>query len=395
VAGGLVVAGPELALRFELDRPGIDWAAAGGDAAAIVALPVAMRLGRTLRVEAPVDGRLLGGLRRMAEIWAAWRPDLFRPVAVEAPETKAEANAETGPQTGPETSPETGLQAGSETGPAAGAAGPALLAYSGGVDSTHALRELAQQGTRPDLLTVLGMDYRLGDRGRFARLIERSRPLCEALAGRHLVVASDAATVMRRFDVESYLGFGFQVFACLHLFAASHARGLIAADYPPWQELLVGPRGTFSGTNALFSSSRFAIGTLGLTATRGEKVAALARDPLALAALSFCKDYAARPDNCGVCSKCLRTKAMFVAATGEVPPIFRDPAFDLAAMPGLDLGRPYERVFAQDILRLARAGGREALVAPLVAGLAAPQGPRSWRHRLYKLRMLLRTRLQG
>jgi hypothetical protein len=239
------------------------------------------------------------------------------------------------------------------------------------------------------------MDYRRSDEGRFASLLAKTQPFREAHAGRQFVVESDAASIMRRFDLDSYIGFGFQVFACLHLFEGTHGTGLIASDYAQFQEIAVGPRGTCTVTNHLFSSREMAIGTLDPDVTRGQKAAVLAQDSLALSALSFCKDYAVRPDNCGVCSKCLRSKAMFYAATGTVPPIFRDMSLDLARMPGFDLSRSYERVFALDMARLASDHGREAEFAPLLGRVVERQAPASLRHRLYKWRKLLRSRLSG
>lgn len=338
----------------------------GGNSAAITALPVAMRLGRPLRIEAPVCPELRVRLGRVAGIWSTWRPDLFAPVPIEAPEAQV-AN----------------LPAGR----------PALMAYSGGVDSTHALRRLSEGGLRPDLLTVLGMDYRRSDPGRFERLLERTLPFREAHAGRQFVVESDAASVMRRFDIDAVTGFGFHVYACLHLFEPTHARGLMAADYAAFQELLVGPHGTTSAVNPLFASRGMTAETLDLDMTRGDKAAALAGDPLALSALSFCKDDAVRPDNCGVCTKCVRTKAMFHAATGTVPPIFRDMSFDPASMRGLDLSRRTERVFALDMLRIARERGRGAEFEPLLTAIAAHKGPASLRHRLYTWRNRIASRL--
>ena len=361
--GGLVVHSPDLSFAFR----GEEMTGTGGNSAAIVALPVAMRLGRPLRVEAPVCPVLRTGLEGMATIWSTWRPDLFSAVPVRAPK-------------------------GEETGAGRGAT---LMAYSGGIDSTHGLREVSRSGSRPDLLTVLGMDYRRGDPERFARLLAKTQPFRKAHSGRQFVVDSDAASIMRRFGIDSYLGFGFQVFACLHLFDGSHCTGLIASDYARYQEIAVGPRGTCTATNHLFSSRQMAIRTLDTEVTRGDKVAALADDHLALSALSFCKDYAVRPDNCGVCSKCLRTKAMFYAAIGTVPPIFRDPSLDLAAMPGFDLSRSYERVFALDMSRIARERGREAEFAPLMGTVATRTGPASLKHRVYKWRKMLASRLTG
>lgn len=340
---------------------------AGGNSAAIISLPVAMRAGRDLHVAAQVCPVLRAGLERLSVIWSAWKPELFRAIRV------------------------------TSDGDASPSAGQGLLmAYSGGVDSTYALSRLhREEGLSPDLMTVLGMDYRRGDTEKFDRLMARTHPFREARAGAHIVVRSDAASVLRRVGVESFLGFGFQIFACFHLFADHYEGGALSADHADWQELLIGPYGATGATNRLFGSAGFGIRTLDPSMTRGEKLAAISSEDLALSALSFCKDYAVRPENCGVCSKCMRTKAMFFAATGAVPPIFLDPALDTDRMQALDLSRRNEQVFAMDLVRIARANGREADFAELAEAIRTPRAAPSAKQRLYKYRMLLRSRLSG
>lgn len=350
---------------FEATFEGPEVAPASATFALWLALPIAMRLGRDLHVEGLVAAGAPDGARRLVEAWSLWRPDLFAPVAATAAEATPTAAA-----------PE----------------GPDLLLFSGGVDSTHALGAWAGAG-RPDLLTVLGMDYRRDDEGRFARLQAKTAAFRAAHAGRQVVVRSDAASVMRRFEVGPDIGHGFHLFAALSLFEASHPRAVIAADFTPEEYALVGPWGTGPLTNARFATAAQEVSTVGLDRSRADKVADLAADPLALGSLSFCVDYAARPENCGRCSKCVRTKAMFVAATGEVPPIFLDGAFSPSDLVALDLSRPTEVAFAGALLRRARASGHLAPFEGLAARLAAGRRGRSLRGRLYQARALLRTRL--
>ena len=357
--------------RFAFHFHATDLAPRGGNAAAIVALPVAMRLGRDLQVHAPVCPVLRDGLNRLSAIWSVWRPDLYRAVKVRSD--------------------------GDISGRSDAGALPRIMAYSGGIDSTFALRQWGQEGApAPVLMTVQGMDYRLSDDDRFVALMTKTAAFRSAFGAGQLRVGSDAASVMRRFGVSSYLGFGFQIFACLRLFEDRFSGCAIAADYAPFQEIAVGPRGTGTVTDGLFASPDFQVTTLGTTHTRAQKAEALASHPLALSALTFCKDYAVRPDNCGRCSKCQRTKAMFWAATGAIPPVFRDLSFDPANLRGFDLSRSYERVFALDILQLAGRHGRRDAFSGLVAAVESAEAPTramSLRGRLYQARMLLRSRL--
>jgi hypothetical protein len=60
---------------------------------------------------------------------------------------------------------------------------------------------------------------------------------------------------------------------------------------------------------------------------RGEKMHLIHGSMEALSSLTFCVDYRARPNNCGRCSKCVRTKAMLLPSVGVVPDVFLDKAF--------------------------------------------------------------------
>ena len=54
------------------------------------------------------------------------------------------------------------------------------------------------------------------------------------------------------------------------------------------------------------------------------------------------------PENCGVCKKCIRTKAMFLATTGRLPDIFLDTAFDAELMQKF-LVKGHERTYVFDL----------------------------------------------
>ena len=57
---------------------------------------------------------------------------------------------------------------------------------------------------------------------------------------------------------------------------------------------------------------------------RSEKLPLLLESEEVLRAISFCGDWEKRPENCGLCGRCLATKLMFLATTGQVPEIFMD-----------------------------------------------------------------------
>jgi hypothetical protein len=101
--------------------------------------------------------------------------------------------------------------------------------------------------------------------------------------------------------------------------------------------MLVFPWGTNHITNNYFAGDGFSMRTLSLDYTRADKVEELSRHPIACSTISCCGVRANRPDNCGQCSKCIRTKIMFVASTGAVPPIFGDVTLTEAQVHSIDL----------------------------------------------------------
>src|SRR5690606_28746433 len=114
-------------------------------------------------------------------------------------------------------------------------------------------------------------------------------------------------------------------------------------------------------TNRMCSSERFKIKTLDSDIDRAGKVGKLltldGREH-ALAALSFCKKRQSRPENCGVGSKCIRTKAMFYSETGAIPDIFAERSFKPTDLAEIDLSRRGERALVLDLLASARRNGK-------------------------------------
>ena len=313
-----------------------EWVNPSCDFAIWVSLPIAMRFGGTLQINGSTSERARKNAEDLSLIWSTWMPKLFRPIRVqsegyiEAKSVKSDAKK-------------------------------SLMLYSGGVDSTFALKRYVDEGNEPpDLLMIHGMDYRRSDHERFQRLKDRTAPFREKNAGKSIEVRSNAASVMRRFGVSSAIGHGFQLFSSLFLFDYSHQNGLIAADFNFAQDILTVPWGTNSLTNPMFTGNRMQITTLANDMTRGEKLKILNKDKIALNTLSFCKNYSIRPNNCGTCSKCVRTKAMFHAAGLDIPDIFLIGGFNVTDLRFLDLSKSIEVAFCLDVLKLARASGRES-----------------------------------
>lgn len=317
-----------------------------------ICLPIAMSLNRDLHILGQVSPTALANAKKLIEIWFSWRPDLFHIIKVTAEQVFETSYAQ---------------QEGE------------LMLYSGGADSTYALiTHYLQRGNKVAALTIHGMDYDAEDAVRFNALMDKTRPLRELAINEHYTITSNAAQVMDRYGIHGDCSHGFQLFGSLFLFEDRYRSGNIAADCTRQIEMLISPWGTSSLTNPLFASSQFHIKTLDLDLGRPEKLAALSENEMALRCVSFCKKREIRPENCGVCSKCSRSKAMFLAETGKIPDMFLDNSFSEDMLMDIDLSNRGERGSAMDLLSSAARNGRLSLFPKLTARLCAKPPRKTW-----------------
>ena len=341
------------------------WVNPSCDFAIWAALPIAMRFGGELHINGSTSELSRRNAEKLSLIWSTWLPKKFQPVQVSS-------------QGFPDVVPKVSDKS--------------LMLFSGGVDSTFALKDWAtNHDTKPDLITIHGMDYHRDDSERFKKLMAQTEACRGRYGNENFEVRSNAAAIMRKFGVSSAIGHGFQLFATLFLFDDSHDLGLIASDFTSQQDYLTIPWGTNSLTNQYFQGNRMGVRTLSLDKTRSQKIRALASDELALGSLSFCKNYNIRPRNCGTCSKCVRSKAMFHAAGVSVPDIFMIPEFEESDLRFLDLSKPSETAFAMDVLDMASSAGMTENFQALKERVFSP-GHRAARFSsLRKLQSKLRT----
>ncbi|MEH6564945.1 MAG: hypothetical protein V7756_06460 [Halopseudomonas sp.] len=317
-----------------------------------ICLPIAMSMNRDLHILGQVSPTALANAKKLVEIWFSWRPGLFHFINVTAEHVQETTYAQ---------------QQGE------------LMLYSGGADSTYALMtHYLQHGNKVAALTIHGMDYDAQDAVRFDALMTKTRPLRELAINEHYTITSNAAQTMARYGIRGDCGHGFQLFGSLFLFEDRYRSGSIAADCTRQIEMLISPWGTSSLTNPLFASSQFHINTLDLELGRPEKLAALSENEMALGCVSFCKKRDVRPENCGVCSKCSRSKAMFLAETGKIPDMFLDNSFSEDMLLDIDLSNRGERGSAMDLLSSAARNNRLSLFPQLTARLCASPPRKTW-----------------
>jgi len=332
--------------------------------AAWILLPVVMRKRKDLHILGNGDLETVANAEALSRVWAMWMPSLFRKVKVsfESYEPVEREVSDTD-----------------------------LLLYSGGVDSTYNLLIRHEAGLKQSLLTLHGLDYKADDFERFADMISKTDPFCKRLNCERLFLRVDAYAEYKKYGVNAAIGHGFVLASGLFLMSGEFRDGVISSDFSREQEYIAFPWGTNSVTNPYFKSEGFALKTANLEVTRAQKMELLTTNKDALDALIFCGRKAARPNNCGVCSKCMRTKAMFLAATGEIPDIFLNREMSENLIEGVDLSKRSEKAFFVDMMEMAEAKGRssmipglESCIQKLNSPLPSVSGWKGWIRRVFR-----------
>ena len=278
-------------------NPDIEFA----DFAAWIFLPVAMMRNKTLMIHGLGTLETKKNAERLSDIWACWLPKKYSLVNVEFSEYRTLESTDHKKQ---------------------------LLLFSGGVDSTYAILN-KQFEAKPDLLTIQGMDYKISDQDRFAKAIEKTNILAETHADNRITVRSNAYDIYNKINIAPRLSFVFVLSSVSFLFIKNYKDVTMAADFALHQQFEELPYGSSIATDQLYDSGDFNLETFGNYVTRAEKLPSILSNELAVKSLSLCKDKKVRPHNCGVCSKCTRTKYMMLATSGYIPEeSFINPALD-------------------------------------------------------------------
>ncbi|MFK8250690.1 hypothetical protein [Ancylobacter terrae] len=330
------------------------------DFAVWAALPFAMRRGEKLHVRGRVDPVSLANAHELSRIWSMWVPEAYTPIEVTADEVAVTPAAP------------------SEDG---------VLLFSGGVDSTFALLENLEAARLTSVLTVHGLDYSHDDTDAINALLGKTQPLLDRHGLNRIVVRTNIGPTMR----QPGLTHGFMLATCLFLFNGGFRQGHIAADITPPQDFLTFPWGTNHITNDLFAASHYGMRTLGQKTSRIRKLDALREDAVAMSAISFCAARKMRPHNCGVCSKCVRTKLMMIALTGSCPDIFLDTKITDKQIRQIDAHS--NKSFRFEILQTARERGHLDKLGALEQHMQ--RGIRATRRRAATARVMKRIRHIG
>lgn len=262
------------------------------DFAAWIFLPIAMAKNKKLVIHGKGSRITKENSERLSDIWACWLPKKYSLINVEFNEYRDTDN----------TAPKD----------------KQLLLFSGGVDSTYTLLN-KKFNEKPDLLTIQGMDYKISDQDKFEKAIEKTNVLASEYANQRVAVRSNAYDIYKEFNIAPRLSFVFVLASVSFLFVKKYGDVTMASDFALYQQFEELPYGSSFATDQLYNSGDFGLETFGNDVNRAEKLPSILLNKTALLSLSLCKNKKIRPENCGVCSKCTRTKYMMLATAGDIP----------------------------------------------------------------------------
>lgn len=286
----------------------------------------AMLFKQDLVVHGQVSPSLLRNLDEFQDFCAALHPDQFTPI-----EITADVEQETAP-----------------------ANGRAILAFSGGLDSTFTVwRHCVQKTRRPrqNLTAALmteGFDIPLVRTQDFERAFARAKCITDG-AGIELV---RMRTNFRQLRGDWLLTYGAGAASALMMLEGGFGVGLLGGTpsyrYPDYD------MGSNPVSDPLLSSDAFKVLGDGLQYTRTQKAGLLSSWQPALENIRVCWQGAQFDRNCGHCQKCVRTILNFKAAGAPVPPCFPNDVTWWDILARGPVGK-IKHEYYQDILEAARA----------------------------------------
>jgi len=251
----------------------------------------AMGSGQDIRVDGRMTRSALLNLATFQEAWCRWRPGVYQPVRIE-PQSLVDDPPRAPPRS--------------------------IAAFSGGADAIFtALRHAGDPYGLDSVLLVHGFDVPTDRPDQFGKLVERERAFLDHLKLRPRIVRTNIAELRFQDWLDSFLA---QLSCCLHSFSHEFRFGLTGGGEP--YDALVLPWGQNPCTDYLLSGDGFTIVHDGAAFSRTEKIAAIARDPVATKAIKVCWEAPDLSTNCGVCEKCVRTRLNFKAVGIDNPSCF-------------------------------------------------------------------------
>ena len=151
-----------------------------------------------------------------------------------------------------------------------------------------------------------------------------------------------------------------------YLFNSIYDKCYFAADFADYQDFIASPWGTNHVTDKYYKSTNFEFTPESEDYTRSQKINYLSEIPEILEYISFCTNSETKPFNCGYCSKCIRTKLMFKAATGTIPNIFLDLNMNETFLKKIKHKKKVEKAFFIDVYQEIKRQNRESEMSYVV-----------------------------
>jgi hypothetical protein len=181
------------------------------------------------------------------------------------------------------------------------AKGTALF-FSGGLDSYYSLFHFPGIDT---LVFITGYDARLANRAAADRMIAEFRALA-ASRGQRLVTVSTNLRDHPLLGAQRWVRYcGTPQVVVAHLLAREASTFVVSSSHHGSHRF---PWGSHPDLDWRWGNDRVAIEHFGIECWRGDKLVALADQPLVHATLRVCYPVPAEGRNCGHCEKCVRTR---------------------------------------------------------------------------------------
>ena len=308
------------------------------DFAVWIFLPIAMKMKKNIHISGMGTKETVKNAKKMSQIWASWMPSHFSDVEVTF-DTIVFSIIEKDSYKD-----------------------DSVCFYSGGVDSTYCIaNKVISENKRLSLLTVHGMDYAYDDHSKFDYFIQKTTPFVEQYGKERIFIRTNAYSVYNKYKVNTkkhHVSHIFTLAGCGFLYSGYFKNIVIAADYRVDQQFMVYPWGSNSATNFLFNDGITKMVTENDDITRAEKLPYFLDSEVMLSSLTFCVDKKSRPHNCGICTKCTRTKLMFMAATGVIPDIFKNRDINKKSYQSLNVNSTSQQAFVINLYFSAKNNGQ-------------------------------------
>jgi len=254
---------------------------------------------KNLYVEGSVTNSALRNLDELIRMWSVLKPDMYSPVSIEAAKIADEVP---------------------------GRDKPAAIAFSGGVDACFSLAanqtKLYGDASFEIGIGVLmvGFDVQEYETLKYEAACRSATKILEHFGAKLAVISTN----FREDFCITRLAYSTGIACVLHTLVNDYSTGLISNANDYLQDLKVNLNDWFVSILNILGTETFPIHGTGGTHNRMERVGFLSQFPVVVNNMRVCWVALDKGTNCGVCSKCVRTRLELIIC-GKEPDIFNAP----------------------------------------------------------------------